>query len=179
MRNFGATKLLLLAFVGLLGVMALVNQARQNAASPLPTRAMVQNVFPDITQTQITRMTVENRQIGKKAILVKVPGDWLGTDEKGSKIQVDLNQVTRMLQILSTLRYNRVMEGSDVQAFGLSDGGLFVVSFEAGASYTMHIGDLNSALTFAYVQRDTEKSILQVPAEQVNTLVLMVRDQSP
>jgi hypothetical protein len=177
MKSFGTTKLLGLIFVGMVSLLALVNLSRQNTAAQVLPPTIPQVIFPDVAQTQISRITVESRLSGRKITLTKVPGDWTATDEKGASVQADLNQVTKMLQILPTLRYNRVMEGSDVKAFGLSDGGIFVVSFEAGVQYTMHIGDLNSALTYSYVQRDSEPRILQVPAVEVATLVRMVADQ--
>ncbi len=82
-----------------------------------------------------------------------------------------------MIQFLPTLRYNRVMEGSDVQAFGLSDGGILIVSFEVGARYTLHIGDLNSDLACSHVQREPDVYIPQVPAVPVATLLHLVNDQ--
>ena len=39
-----------------------------------------------------------------------------------------------MIQILPTLRYNRVMEGSDVKAFGFAEGSNIVARFKASAA---------------------------------------------
>ncbi len=81
-----------------------------------------------------------------------------------------------MIQIRPTVRYNRIMEGSDVTAFGLADGGRFVVHFEArGDAYTLHIGELNSALTYAYVQLGDNGPIGQISATDANGLVAIVR----
>ncbi len=176
MKHFRTTFLLVLLFAGLLGASLLLNPTRQVASTPPPTT--FPEVFPGVAQTQITQITLERRSTGRKISMTRVPGDWTASDENGHPVQVDLNQVARMLQILSTLRYNRVMEGSDVQPFGLSDGGLFIVNFDAGAHHTLHIGDLNSDLTYTYIQRESEVSILQVPAVQVATLIRMVNDQS-
>ncbi len=68
------------------------------------------------------------------------------------------------------------MEGSDVTAFGLANGGRFVVHFDArGSSYTLHIGELNSALMYAFVQLGDNGPIGQIPATDANSLVTMVR----
>ena len=173
MTSAHTTRLLILVFLVLLGVVALV-QLNRPADSPAPTALPV--LFPGIGPTQITRIKLENHMTGQQLTLVRVPGGWTGTDEKGQPVSVDLNRVTRIIQILPTLRYNRMMEGSDVKAFGLADGGLFVVRFDAGSStYTLHVGDLNSALTYAYVQRGDDGPIGQIPATDANTLTTLVR----
>jgi hypothetical protein len=112
--------------------------------------------------------------------MVKAPGDWLGADQNGKTLALYLAHVTRMIQILATLRYNRVMEGSDVKAFGLADGGSFVIRFDAGgAAYTLHVGDLNSAQTYSYVQRGDGGPVVQVPARDAAMLVRMVTSPMP
>ena len=131
-------------------------------------------VFPGVEATQITRMEVENHRTGSKITFVKVPGGWQTTDEKGNALLLDPGQAPRMLQILSTLRYNRIMEGSDVKAFGLADGGLFSVSFDSGRSYTLLIGDLNSDRSYGFVQLGVGSAVLQVPAQSVRTLITPV-----
>src|SRR5262249_38679072 len=127
--------------------------------------------FPGVVATQITRMEIANRSNGKKATFVKVPGGWQVTDEKGSPLQMEVAQPPRMLQILSSLRYNRIMEGSDVKAFGLADGGMYSVSFDAGRTYTLLVGNMNSDSSFAFVQRGVGTVILEVPAQSIITLL--------
>jgi hypothetical protein len=171
------TRLLIIAFVGLLLVAAAVNGVRQNIANSSVTLVTpLPYLFPRVQSTDITRMEIENHLEGGTLILTRVPGDWLGTDGNGKSVPVDLARVTRMIQILPTLRYNRIMEGSDVTAFGLANGGRFVVHFDArGSSYTLHIGELNSALTFAYVQPGDNGPIGQIPAADANSLVAIAR----
>ena len=111
---------------------------------------------------------------GIQITLVKAPGGWQGTDKNGKPVEVDPGQPPRMIQILSSLRYNRIMEGSDVKAFGLADGGMFSVSFDAGRSYTLLVGDLNSDSSSAFVQRGVGSAILQVPAQSMFTLLAPV-----
>ena len=65
-----------------------------------------------------------------------------------------------------------------VKTFGLHGGGYLAVRFEAGQPYTLHIGDLNSAHTNAYVQRGQESNVLQIPADQIVTLLLMVSESA-
>lgn len=183
MTTFRSTRLLLLVFVGLLAAAFVINIARQNTPVPTPRITPLIEVFPGIDATQITRIEVENRPQKRKITLVRTPGQWVATDEKQQTVTVDVAQITRMIQILPTLRYNRVMEGSDLKAFGLADGGLFVVRFSVGdASYTLHVGNLNSDRTYSYVQREASGSsspVLQVPASQVATLVSIVANPTP
>jgi hypothetical protein len=180
MTGVRSTRLLIVIFVGLLGAAYLLNLARQTSVVPIAYPTPLSEVFPGIEQTQITRMEVENRLDGRKVSMVKAPGDWIGADQNGKTIALDLAQVTRMIQILPTLRYNRVMEGSDVKAFGLADGGSFVIRFDAGGtSYTLHVGDLNSAQTLSYVQRGDSGPVVQVPARDAAILVRMVTSPMP
>ncbi len=173
------TRLLIVAFVGLLVVAAAINGIRQSSGPDTATPMPLVYLFPQVESTDITRIDVENHLEGGKLILVRTPGDWLGTDGNGKSVPVDLSKVTRMIQILPTLRYNRLMEGSDVTAFGLANGGRFVVHFDArGSSYTLHIGELNSALTYAYAQLGENGPIGQIPATDANNLVSIVRAAS-
>ena len=175
MSNTRTTRILIVIFVALLGVAYLVSVARKASAPTPPPVPVSLYVFPGVEPTQITRIELENQVDKRKLTLVKVPGDWIGTDQNGKTVQVDLAQVTRMIQILPTLRYNRIMEGSDVKAFGLADGGYFIVRFDAGGtSYVLHIGDVNSAQTYSYVQRGDSGPVLQIPARDAAMLVRMV-----
>ncbi len=180
MSNTRTTRILIVIFVALLGVAYLVNVARRNnAPTPLPVPIALY-VFPGVEPTLITRIELENHMIERKLTLVKIPGGWKGTGEKSAEVPVDLNQATRIIQILSTLRYNRVMEGSDVKAFGLAEGGLFVVRFDAsGRSYTLQIGDLNSAPTYAYARRSDNEPVIQIPAVEAKSLVKPVDSPLP
>jgi uncharacterized protein DUF4340 len=169
------TRWLIVVFVALLGLVYVLNLARQNAVVRIPYPTPQPELFPGIEQTQITRIEVENRVDKRKLTLVKAPGDWIGADQNGKTVPVDLVQVTRMIQILPTLRYNRIMEGSDVKAFGLADGGYFIVRFDAGGtSYVLHVGDVNSAQTYSYVQPGDSGPVLQIPARDAAMLVRMV-----
>jgi hypothetical protein len=169
--NAKTTRLLIGVFLGMLVLAFMVNQARP--ARPVPTP--MPEVFPGIAPTDITRIEVENVKAKQRYVLVRAPGEWKGTDANGNDVEVDLRQITRMIQAISTLRYNRIMEGSDVATFGLENGGVFVVRFDAGSSsYTLRIGETNSARTHSYIQRGDDPAILQVPVEQLIELVRMV-----
>jgi hypothetical protein len=171
MMNANTTRLLVVLFLGMLALAYFVNQAQPTRPVPTP----MPEVFPGVDATEITRIEVENTESKQQYTLVRVPGEWTGTDENGNSVEVDLGQVTRMIQAISTMRYNRVMEGSDVAAFGFKNGGVFVVRFDAGSSsYTLRIGETNSARTHSFVQRGDDPTVLQVPAEQVIELIRMV-----
>ena len=61
-----------------------------------------------------------------------------------------------MILNLLTLRYNRVMEASDVKTFGIADGESFVVRLDAGKSYLLCVGGSNSDPSHAYIQRGND-----------------------
>ena len=168
------TLILVVIFVALAAVAYALDVSQRNNTPPDQFPTAQPELFTGVQPTQITRMVLENHATGLQITLVKVPGGWQGTDKNGQPIQVDPGQPPRMLQILSTLRYNRVMEGSDVKAFGLADGGMFSVNFDAGRSYTLLVGDLNSDSSFAFVQRGVGSAIVQVPAQSIRTLLTPV-----
>lgn len=169
------TTLILVGVFLALAAVAYVLDSTQRANQPQVQFPTAQpELFDGVEATQITRMELQNHATGRQVTLVKVPGGWQGTDKNGKSIQVDPGQPPRMLQILSSLRYNRIMEGSDVKAFGLADGGMFSVSFDAGRSYTLLIGDLNSDSSLAFVQRGIGSAIVQVPAQPMFTLLAPV-----
>jgi Domain of unknown function (DUF4340) len=174
MRKSRSTLLLLGIFIVLVVVAAAVNGTRQNNQNQVQLPITQTEIFPGVEPTQITRIALENHTTGHKVLMVKVPGGWQATDEKGQSVKIDPGQPPRMLQILSSLRYNRVMEGSDVKAFGLADGGIFSVSFDAGRSYTLLVGDVNSDSSFAFVQPGVGSAVLQVPAQVMASLLAPV-----
>jgi hypothetical protein len=163
------TLLLIGIFLTLAAIASLVSNNQPTASNYLPTA--LPELFPGVVATQITRMEIENHGNSKKVTFVKVAGGWQVTDEKGSPLQMDVGQPPRMLQILSSLRYNRIMEGSDVKTFGLADGGMYSVSFDAGRTYTLLVGNLNSDSSFAFVQRSVGTAILEVPAQSIITVL--------
>jgi len=180
MSNTRTTRILIVIFVALLGVAYLVSVARKASAPTPPPVPVSLYVFPGVEPTQITRIEMENHMIKRALTLERIPGGWKGTDDKGADVLVDLNQATRIIQILSSLSYNRVLEGSDVKAFGLADGGLFMVRFIAsGKTYTLQIGDLNSALTYAYARRSDSEPVIQIPAIEAKSLVKPVDSPLP
>jgi hypothetical protein len=180
MLNNRTTRLLIVLFVGLLAVAYLVNLVQQNKTVYVPYPTPLPEVFPGIDARQITHIELENPGWKRKIVLDKVPGDWVAKDGDGKPIQVDLGQVTRMIQILPTLRYNRVLESTDLKAFGLADGGLFVLRFSVGnASYTLRVGDPNSAQTYSYIQRGDGGPVLQADMQQVAQLVRLVANPNP
>lgn len=169
--NAKTTRWLAVLFLVMIALAYFVNQARPPRATPTP----LPEVFPGVAPTDIKRIEVENVASKHKYTLVRLPGEWKGTDENGKNVEVDLNQVTRMIQAISTMRYNRIMDGSDVETFGLKNGGVFVVRFDAGAaSYTLRIGEINSARTHSFVQRGDDPTVLQVPVDPIIELVRLV-----
>jgi hypothetical protein len=173
---------LIVVFAALLGLAALIGVAQRSAgpqATARPVATAIPFVFPEVETTQITLIELENRRTGQKLKLTKVPGDWLAENERGAKVNVDLTQMPPILQILATLRYNRIIGSSELENFGLADGGRFIVRFTAGATYTLHIGNDNPDQTMTYIQRGENSPVLLVNAEPVVTLEEMLASQAP
>jgi hypothetical protein len=164
-------RVLLVILAGLLILAAIINLMRPGitpVAPPAPTALPL--VFAGVEATAITDIVLEDRRTGFRVTLNRVPGDWLGTDEEGRPLTVDLPEVARLLRVLSTLRYNRAVDGSALEAYGLSEGGWFIVQFQAGDSYTLHIGDDNPDRSLTYVRRGAEGPVLLVSADAVAIL---------
>ena len=174
MKNRRTSWLLGIVFVALAALAIAVSVVRQSNTPPPVYATEMPQVFPGVDQTQITRIEIENHLNGKAVTLVKRPGDWEGKDKDGQPVQVNPGQVARMLQILATLRYNRIMEGSDVKAFGLADDGYFIVRFDAGGSYVLTVGDQNSDHSLVFVQNAANGPVLQVSQPQMAVLLTMV-----
>src|SRR5687767_1790637 len=104
--NANTTRLLVVLFLGMLALAFFVNQAQP----PRPVPTPIPEVFPEVHATDITRIELENTENKQKYSLVRSPGEWKGTDENGNSVEVDPGQITRMIQTISTMRYNRVME---------------------------------------------------------------------
>src|SRR5579859_7450519 len=176
MLNQRTTIMLIVIFILLVGVYYALDQTEHSLHPPLPTPTTHPLVFPGIAPSQITRLEVDDVQGGRKIILVKQPGGWLATNESGLTVNAKSKEISDMIQNLPTLRYNRVMEGSDVQAFGFAGGGFMVVKFDAGASYLLRVGDLNSDQSYAYVQRGTDPAVLQVPYKPLSLIIAAIID---
>jgi hypothetical protein len=119
---------------------------------------------------------------GKQSVtLTRVPGDWRLTDVKGSRSAPDLAQISRVIQILGTLRYNRVIRDQNVAAYGLSGDGKVTIEFDAGISHRLKIGDLAQVSGFTFVQRDGDAAVYLVPTETIGVVsgLLAGSDPSP
>jgi hypothetical protein len=171
--NRAGTRLLAVIFVVMLGAALLLERARQGDAISVAVVTALPEVFPGVRMADITRIEVEAVRVKKRYIFERQLADWKITDQDGKPAQIEIAQVTRMLQVLSTLRYNRSWEGMDVSEFGLENGGYFTVSFVAKQPYSMRVGEINSAQTGVYIQRGGESTVLLVPREPIINLLLM------
>ncbi len=146
---------------------ALPSAQSASSATPIPY------VFPSVLPAQITRMVLEDRRDSAKVAtitLIKTAGDWQAFRAENDVFLPDLTKVARLLHSLASLRYNRIIESTTLEAFGLADGGRFVIRFTADSAYTLYIGGNNPDQTLAYVQRDGLTAILLVSAEQIAAL---------
>jgi hypothetical protein len=177
-----ATRLMIVVFIGVLLFAFSLNTIRQRSRPPTQTPAPVTYLFPEALTTTITRMDVTNVRFNKHITLVKVPGEWLGTDKDGKEVPVDLTVIPPMLHILASLRYTQIMDSSqtDLAKFGLTDGGWFTVKFEAaGKSYTLYVGDSNPSRTLSYVQLAQDGQVFLADYNQVGQLVSVVDISDP
>ena len=181
MNRSPLTRTLIVIFVGVLALAFLFTVSQQKPPPTIEPTFLTGRptqrspfLFPEVQATLITRIVLDDPGGKHQLTLVRVPGTWTGTDESGKAFDVDLPQVTRMIQILASLRYNRIMEGSDLSSFGLSNGGVFTVRFEAGASYTLHVGTPTPTGTDAYVQVNDDPKVYLASFADVASLVSMV-----
>lgn len=149
----GGARLLAVIFLALAGVLVIAGLARRDrTVTPVATPIVSPFVFPEVNAADITAITLENRRTNRILSLEKVPGGWRAENEAGQPVNIDLTKVPRLLRILSTLRYNRTLDDSALEAYGLADGGWLIVRFRAGLPYTLRIGDNNPGETLTYVQ---------------------------
>ncbi|MFQ3535782.1 MAG: DUF4340 domain-containing protein [Aggregatilineales bacterium] len=165
---------LFIVFLALLGAAFVLFPRR---APPLaleqPSAAPIPYVFPRVLPAQITRIDLEDRRDSAKPAtisLIKTAGDWQAVRENRQAAPPDLTKVARLLNGLASLRYNRIIESTSLEAFGLADGGRYIIRFVADRTYTLYIGGTSPDQTLAYVQRDGSNAVLFVSAEQIAAL---------
>lgn len=159
-------------FIALLSASVLLFP-RRAPPSALPSATPIPYVFPRVLAAQITRIDVEDRRDAAKPVkitLIKTAGDWQALRTDAEPSLPDLTKVARLLNGLASLRYNRIISSTSLEAFGLAGGGRYVIQFVADRTYTLHIGGNSPDQTLAYVQRDGSEAILLVSAEQATAL---------
>jgi hypothetical protein len=126
-------------------------------------------------------MTISNDASGQQVTWTRTSAGWQAVDAKGHSLTVNLTNVARMIQILATLRYNRVLEESNVAQFGLTGNGRAVIEFDAGAKtpYRLRIGDQSPYGDLTYVQRDTDPSVYLVSGPEINLVIGALPGASP
>jgi hypothetical protein len=169
-------QLLFAIFFVLLGIGVVLNVLQRGRAAQFSPNATagtpIPYLYPEVLPTTIVRIAVEDKRAGRRFTLTKIPGNWQAEGVEGQSLKVDLTKLPTILQLLSTLRYNRSIDLTDQESFGLAEGGWFVIRFEAGrSSYTLHIGDNNPDQTLAYVRRGDAGPALAVSAIQAQALV--------
>jgi hypothetical protein len=175
-----ATRLMIAVFVIVVGVAVALNALREQRRPPRPTPTPETFLFPAATTTNITRIEIHNQRFGKRITLVKVPGEWLGKDGNGAALPVDQTRIPTMLHVLASLRYTQVVESTqvdpvDLTKFGLTNGGWFIVKFEAaGQLYTLHVGDVNPSATLSYIQVREGGAVYLADYNKIGSLVSIV-----
>lgn len=157
--------------------------------SPLPTVAnnatapIAQNgeLFPDAQPADISRVMITDEGSGKRLIWIHVPGGWQATDGNGVPVTLDLAAVARSIQILTTLRYNRALEESDVALFGLAGHGKAEIEFDTGESVSdlIRIGDNTPVDNLTYVQRNNDPIVYLVPSAPISLVTGALPVPSP
>ncbi|CAG1011053.1 MAG: DUF4340 domain-containing protein [Anaerolineae bacterium] len=173
-----SSRLLIIVFAILMMAVYLIVSSRRFTPVTSGSNPTVPYLFPAVEPTIITRITLENRQTGAVLSLTKIPGDWHGEDKNGETVTVDLTKMPELLRTLTILRYNRILEDSALEQFGLKDGGWFRIRFEAGKTYTLDIGAQNPDRSLTYVQRNGEPAVILVPSVQVEALTRLLQGEA-
>jgi hypothetical protein len=174
--NRRLTVFLAFCFALLLLFLILVNAARREgiraAATAAFTAASPQSglLFPDVEPISITRITVREPATGRQITVRKVPGDWVATDAQGTPTPVDLPRISQVVQILGTLRYNRVIIDQNLTAYGLVGEGRLNVQFALGAApdHLLRVGELAQVSGQTFVQRDSDSAIYLVSTQTLD-----------
>jgi len=182
MANRGRTTvILMLVFGGLLTASVWLNLSRRD--QPLFSITATPNIelFPQVQPQAITRMTISDSVSGQQVTWTRNGDGWQAVDATGHTVAVNLTNVARMIQILATLRYNRVLEESNVAQFGLTGNGRAIIEFDAGAKtpYRLRIGDQSPYGDLSYVQRDTDPAIYLVSGPELALVTGALPGASP
>lgn len=174
-----ATRLMIVVFIAFLAFAFIVNLARQRGAAPAPTLPPPPVFFLDVFPTDITVIEIRDRLSGRTRTFSRIPGDWIVTDETGKPLDFEVAKMGPILQILSTLAYERKLDNSssDLKQFGLSEGGIYTVKFEAvGRSHTIQVGDINPASQLSYIQVEPSSAVYQVDVRGIARVVSLLGD---
>lgn len=138
-------------------------------------------MFSGVEPSAIVKIVIRDSTSGHTLTLAKVPGDWQARDEKGNPATFDLANLSRVIQILGTLRYNRVLVDKNVAAYGLAGDAKVTIQFETGTfNHRLRIGDVVQVSSeFTYVQRDDDGSIYLVPTQTLNVLSGLLAGSPP
>jgi hypothetical protein len=164
-----------------LSVAATRQQQVQNIAATINTRRetttpVVQDglLFPAVQPTDVTSITVRDGQTGRAITLVKEPGNWRATDEKGAAVALSderLANLSRVVTIIGTLPYNRVIIDQNLSSYGLAGDTGLTIQFEAGTTHRLKIGTIAQVSGLTYVLRDNDNStIYLVPTQSLEVL---------
>lgn len=131
-------------------------------------------LFPNVQPDAVTKIVVRNSETGKSITLIKVPGDWNASDEKGNAITLSsasIANLSRVVQIIGTLPYNRVIiDQSNVATYGLAGDARLTVQFEAGTTHQLKIGAIAQVSGLTYVLRDNDSTVYLVPTQSLEIL---------
>ncbi len=181
--NRRLTITIIAVFGGLLVVSLLLNATRQqqyvnavNTALPAvsPNAGLL---YPAVEPSAITKLTLQ--KAGQSLTLTRVPGDWRGEDGKGQPVSVNLASIARVIQIVGTLRYTRVIIEPNLAAYGLIGDRAVNLQFEAGQRHKLSIGDLAQVSGFTYVQRDEDPAIYLVPTQSLEAINSLLSGAPP
>jgi len=150
---------------------AATRSALQQTSTAVPQGGLI---FPSVQPADVTKITVRDSLTGKSVTLLKVPGDWQASNENSTPIPLSsesLANLSRVVQIIGTLPYNRVIiDQSNVAAYGLAGDARLTVQFEAGTTHRLKIGTIAQVSGFTYLLRDDDSTIYLVPTQTLEFL---------
>lgn len=170
-------------FVNATRVQVIRDHADQFTLTPVTPQAGF--LFPSVEPALIAKIVIRDAK-GTQVTFVKVPGDWQATNGLGTPQPTDLANLTRVIQILGTLRYNRVLADSNLSSYGLTGEGNVSIQFETSPmanapaiSHRLKIGITAQVSGFTYVMRDQDSAIYLAPTQPLEALTALLASPTP
>lgn len=103
-----------------------------------------------VNETDITALTYKNEE--SDISLEKKDGKWIIADDEA--YPVDSAKVSKMLSAVCALSYERALDGTDAESYGLDEPKLTVTFCVGESSYTFKLGATNSYNSLSYLGFD-------------------------
>lgn len=148
-RNFSGLLLLIVIFVGLLGIVFFQNSQIERDSLPQPTvipTGFLQRIFPDLEVRNIAAIRLLNPVNGDEFVLARRAEDGLWTAPAYPDRALDTEMASFIAQTIALLPYRQsfdIDEDTDLSQFGLRSTGDFLIQFTTleGEAHAVIIGE--------------------------------------